>query len=522
MKAAAFAVYAAVVLIVLATASAAGVSDHSKYIESVADRFDPDRPASLCILCHEEEAKEVFASPHYQWAGEVEDIVGRAVVVHGKKYAYNDFCGAVFFKGEVPINWIGKVVNQEGKVIATGCSLCHPSYGLVPREEMSEEQLNNIDCLVCHLPNYHRGKDLEVVKKDGKFARVAKNSSALLEKMKTVRKPTKYECVRCHVFAGGGELFKRDFEPFYANPDCPCDYHMAILDFECTSCHIVKNHRIAGRGLDEWVSELDERIDCTDCHIEGRAHEGVDDPEIAKVLEEHTKTVHCTVCHIPRIAKVLPTDVFRDWREAEYEEERGKYEPLMSRISNVIPTYAWWNGKDRIAYLYPEPVEGDKIVYFAPVGSKDDPESKIYPFKFHRAIVPFDEEKRIPIPIKVGLAFKTGNTTKAIMVGAKQSGLNFSGTFIMMERYMSIHHGVVPADQALKCEDCHFYGKRLDWKALGYSGDPILTKESRFKATPATEKTETTPEKKVTPGFELVAAVLTLSAALMLYGRFRS
>ena len=350
------------------------------------------------------------------------------------------------------------------------------------------------------MPNYSRAKDLEVVKKGNKLVRVAKNATELLEKIKNVRKPTKYECVRCHVYAGGGELFKRDFEPFYANPD-----HMAILDFDCTSCHIAKNHRIAGRGLDEWVSELDERIDCTNCHIEGKAHAGVDDEEIAKVLDRHTKTVHCTVCHIPRIAKVLPTDVFRDWREAVYEEERGKYEPLMSRISNVIPTYAWWNGKDRVAYIYPEPVKGDKIVYFAPVGSKDDPNSKIYPFKLHRAIVPFDEEKRIPIPIKVGVAFKTGNTTKAIMLGAKQSGLNFTGTFIMMERYMSIHHGVVPADDALKCEDCHFYGKRLDWKALGYSGDPILTKETRFQA--KTVKTEKIPEKKVTPGFELFVAL---------------
>ena len=124
-------------------------ADHSKYIESVEDQFDPEHPSKICIVCHDEEAKEVFESPHYQWAGEVEDIVGRGTIVHGKRYAYNDFCGAVFYR-DIPINWIGKVTNEEGKVIATGCSLCHPSYGLVPQKEMNEEQLNNIDCLVCH------------------------------------------------------------------------------------------------------------------------------------------------------------------------------------------------------------------------------------------------------------------------------------------------------------------------------------------------------------------------------------
>jgi hypothetical protein len=489
------------------------------YIEQFAGQFDPEHPSWICIQCHREEAEEVFTSPHYQWAGKAEDIAGKGSIIHGKKYAYNDFCGAVFYDN-VPVNFIGKVANKEGKVIATGCSICHPGYGLVPQPEMNEEQLSNIDCLVCHVPNYSRMRDLEVIEKDGQFIRIARNAGELIEKMKNVRKPTKYECIRCHVYAGGGELYKRDFEPFYANPDCPCDYHMAILDFECTNCHISQDHRIGGRGLDEWVRELDVRIDCTNCHEE--AHAGVDDREIAEVLEEHSKTVHCTVCHIPRIAKVLPTDMARDWREAVFDEETGKYEPLMSRMSNVVPVYRWWNGEDRVAYIYPEPVEGDNIVFFAPIGSIKDPKSKIYPFKYHTAIVPFDEEKRIPIPIKVGLVFKTGNTTKGIILGAKQTGLNFTGRFIMMERYMSISHGVVPADQALKCEDCHFYGKRLDWGALGYSGDPALTGETRHEIVAAAQTLTPTLspakpfERKPTPGFEVVGAAAALGAAYLI------
>jgi mono/diheme cytochrome c family protein len=37
---------------------------------------------------------------------------------------------------------------------------------------------------------------------------------------------------------------------------------------------------------------------------------------------------------------------------------------------------------------------------------------------------------------------------------------------------MGIYHEVQPKAQALKCADCHGPGGRLDWKALGYPGDP--------------------------------------------------
>jgi hypothetical protein len=35
-----------------------------------------------------------------------------------------------------------------------------------------------------------------------------------------------------------------------------------------------------------------------------------------------------------------------------------------------------------------------------------------------------------------------------------------------------VNHMVVPKDKALKCDDCHNEKGRLDWKALGYKGDP--------------------------------------------------
>ena len=42
--------------------------------------------------------------------------------------------------------------------------------------------------------------------------------------------------------------------------------------------------------------------------------------------------------------------------------------------------------------------------------------------------------------------------------------------------YWKVNHMVVPKGNALKCNDCHG-GNRLDWKALGYSGDPRAAKK---------------------------------------------
>jgi hypothetical protein len=41
--------------------------------------------------------------------------------------------------------------------------------------------------------------------------------------------------------------------------------------------------------------------------------------------------------------------------------------------------------------------------------------------------------------------------------------------------FWPINHMVMSSDNALKCTSCHGKGGKnlLDWKALGYAGDPI-------------------------------------------------
>ena len=46
---------------------------------------------------------------------------------------------------------------------------------------------------------------------------------------------------------------------------------------------------------------------------------------------------------------------------------------------------------------------------------------------------------------------------------------------------MGLFHEVGPKDQALKCNACHMGGSRLDWKALGYPGDPAKVGARKLK-----------------------------------------
>ena len=65
---------------------------------------------------------------------------------------------------------------------------------------------------------------------------------------------------------------------------------------------------------------------------------------------------------------------------------------------------------------------------------------------------------------------------QAIAAGMKASGLPYSGEygFTRTEMYWPLSHMVTPKERALGCADCHGAAGRMDWKALGYAGDPML------------------------------------------------
>jgi hypothetical protein len=209
---------------------------------------------------------------------------------------------------------------------------------------------------------------------------------------------------------------------------------------------------------------------CVDCHGP-KPHE--DDDEGEK-LNEHSRFIACQTCHIPYIAcGNYPTELSRDWSGSHFSPKLGYYEPKAKYGKCVRPVYMWYNGTRKI-YVYPGKVNGTEVIIVKPMGSRDN--GKIYPFKLHTSKVPLSDQG-IPVPIKVGLFMATGNSTKAILAGAREANLTWSGKWVTFVRYMQVDHGVVPDDMALHCKDCHSPNTFFPWKALGYKGVKLLNEE---------------------------------------------
>jgi octaheme c-type cytochrome (tetrathionate reductase family) len=173
-----------------------------------------------------------------------------------------------------------------------------------------------------------------------------------------------------------------------------------------------------------------------------------------------------------------------------------------------------------------------------PVGSFADPDSKITPFKVLEGIQPADAEHRyllvphlFPYDDSDTAAFWTGRDwQRAFAEGMAKAGLPYSGRYMWVrtDMYWRIEHEVMPASRALSCGHCHasLQGNRtcdrchvddrdvdfaalsrkgidfddllaqgcdvgsligqtdyLDFRSLGYRGDPILY-GSRFQKLP--------------------------------------
>lgn len=474
-------------------------SDHTDAFKKVG--ITKYEGAKSCVDCHEDEVKDVFHSYHYQMLAEQTDIVGKGKVLYGGKYAYNDFCGSIFLVGDVPVNYIGKAVlkkppegyeNLQGKFIASGCSMCHGiSMGRIPKREYTPEQIANIDCLVCHADPEVYPAGPRGVKKGTK--KIVKDSTGWhyvvdvpIEKLaaKIVSIPPKDQCLLCHAYSGGGPGFKRpNLDPsLLGDVKEEIDVHLA-RGLNCTDCHVFERHEVNIKGPDSW-SRVDfaKAVSCVECHEQRHTK-----PITGWFIETfHKEKVACQTCHITHFAKEIKTDMKRDWSRTEFSEKLGRWEPEFKFEKKVKPVYKWWNEKTRIAYLYPEktPVGDGKVTYLAPAGEKARrsglfyrTEGKIYPFKYHQAVVPYDESAGKLIPVKVGVVFALGDPKKAAQVGAKIAGLNFTGKYVVMERYLAVNHGVEPASMALKCFNCHGpigMKGRMNWPELGYGNFPKI------------------------------------------------
>ena len=188
---------------------------------SHAGRFTAFEGTKTCLTCHRDEAIQFHGSVHYQWSGDASDSEGLSTPNAGKMGGINDFC--IY----PDINWLGKLTTVDGAQVDGGCARCHTGLGLKPTASATEDQLENIDCLVCHSPSYKR--TLATVNGSFRFVPdTAKMTVSILQAAVDLRKPGKDACLNCHTRAGGGDNFKRgDISEAHRNATTALDVHMA-------------------------------------------------------------------------------------------------------------------------------------------------------------------------------------------------------------------------------------------------------------------------------------------------------
>jgi len=328
--------------------------------------------------------------------------------------------------------------------------------------------------LICHSPDYVR----TVVKdEEGKVYFAPAEGVDVVAAAQNAQSPTREMCTRCHLGAAGGPNYKHGDYP--TSPEV--DVHVAA-GMQCVACHTTQDHKIAGGGYMIAQELPDVVVACANCH-------GAE-PHQMGMLNTHTARIACQTCHIPLIARDpnYPTQMTRDYTEAVYNEAKGLYGPTIGKENDVIPTYFWWD-----SHRMETPPK--------PLGSIDDPDAKITPWKPLEATVPFDAETHTPIYIKQGTYKITGDLDAAVNAGIEVSGQEYSGEWEAVTElmYFDVQHQVAPASQSLQCGHCHTEEDgRLDFAALGYSEERAASLMSMAVAAPA-PATEASDEPEVEP-----------------------
>ncbi|MDJ0805868.1 MAG: hypothetical protein QNJ78_03455 [Gammaproteobacteria bacterium] len=464
---------------------------------------------STCIACHENQAVDMHGSVHYQQTGPaynvtnivptLENPLGLAGERGNGEIGINTYCGS-----------------HENSPRFT-CAGCHVGNGRFPNPELPlsdparSEELNNIDCLMCHQEAYKRfpmgefeplhivnlGADgrpdpngspivrtgergipmVDPVTLDFQFepADVESQLSTPLmsisrhEAARTVHATTRKSCLNCHAKAGGGDGTKRgDLSSALIDPPAHVDIHMSSAgsNLTCSDCHDAGGHRVKGRGLDLRPNDVAEQFTCESCH--DQPHADYSDT-IGGSRDKHATRVACQTCHIPTYAKGVPTEVSRDWENPHFSPAacngRGGWLPEEIKVGDLIPTYEWFDGTSQIYVLgqnlddFPTtmlPDGSQAITIGLPNGWVDGMNAKIYPMKEHTSKSAVHEASNTLIAHSTFEFFRTGSFDAAVQSALDQTGRSGDSYRVAhIHTFQTINHGVETSTAALDCGACH-------------------------------------------------------------------
>lgn len=466
-------------------------ADHSKF-EALQKPFKSGPEVTkACLACHTEAAKQVQHTKHWTWEY-TDPKTGQKL---GKKNVINNFCTS-------PLS------NEKD------CMACHAGYGWKDASfDFSNQE--NVDCLVCHdttgtyrklpgdagHPVYERK---EFPHGSGRFVEAVD----LQKVAQSIGKTSRTTCGACHFFGAGGDGTKHgDLDSSLRNPGKYLDVHMDAkgLNFTCSTCHLTQGHEVAGsryqmaaaaKGPAHIRGKPDEApASCESCHGD-RPHPGEHDK-----LNDHTAKVACQTCHIPEFARDgIGTERVWDWSKATTMGPDGK--PFVRKDSAgrrqfdskkgewvwdsyVIPEYRWFNGDVRFKAVGDRIDPTRTVSINEPQGTPGQADARIWPFNVHRGKQVYDKVHNTLIVAHTAGEDDTAlwhnyDWPKAIKTGMAAAGLPFSGEygFVATEMSWPITHMVAPKGDALRCQQCHSEGGRLEGIEGIYlparDGTPIL------------------------------------------------
>lgn len=312
----------------------------------------------------------------------------------------------------------------------------------------------------------------------------------------SVSLPERQNCGTCHFFGGGGDGVKHgDLDTSLVKPNKELDVHMGTngQNFTCTRCHSTTLHNIDGRVYTTPASthrksliedDLASRITCESCHT-STPHKSNDK------ANDHTDKVACQSCHIPSFARVNPTKMWWDWSKAGIKKDGKPYtekdtmgKPVymtkkgeMLWRKKVRPEYFWYNGS--IKHLTVKDVidPSQPIKLNEPMGSMNDKNSRIFPFKVHKGMQPYDKVNKNMVMINLypdtkkdtDAYWKGFNWANAIESGMTYAELPYSGEYDFVETsyVFPTTHMVAPQENAVTCNECH---TKVDGRLADLSG----------------------------------------------------
>ncbi len=519
--------------------------DHQKLVQ-LPPNPTPTQVTQECLRCHEDAGKDMLTSAHWLWRGPSPYTVGQEKqVMDGKATnTINNFCIAVpsneprCTSCHAGYGWKDNTFDFTD-MSKMDCLICHDTTGSYkkapPKAGMPAPEVD-LTYVAQNVGSTSRNSCGECHFQGG-----GGDSVKHADMCSVLRYPKR----NCDIHMGGYDFSCTECHKTNNHKISGRSSSVPVAEGarSCVDCHTNKPH-YGENILDHHLNKHCDHLDCSTCHSPvyskckatktwwdwSLAGDKERKPQKDKFGEPDYNWMKGEFC----------------WKEAakpEYAWYNGYVDRV--RIGDVVDHTGAKVTQDM---SQKDKMDGRYINLATPLGSMKDPESKISPFKIMRGIQPIDAKyDYLLVPHlfpsskdDMTAYWKSTDWQAAFKAGMKAVNLEYSGEYdwVRTTMHWRIQHEVMPKESALSCVHCHESLKEdktcdrchqdnrdmdfkkmvkdgadfsfmkeqgrdvehligttdyIDFKALGYKGDPIIH-GGRFKLLPLGQTAEKSKE----------------------------